>query len=531
MQALRIWREHGPARHSGRRRPPAYPVAAAAVRNNYALPYRALRRLLALSEARGYEPETSQPRLLFALLGWWFEPLERQRRRSPPSQGRAGSAGATSATRRTPLPPQCAPCSSARRHWTTASPNSTPGLAFVRRIGSGNMVEVLETYQWVIDALRGERPTATGAAVSIAGFSDTPATVLLAHSIHAMAAAIFGDQESLERHTAEAVPLVSASPTEYPGAVARALRGLALAGQIRATDGAARDTLLSELDEMTRWLATHADDAPRLPCTCSDCWRPSGRGRSATSTGVSAVSTWPTPRQPMPTAVAPGLDHRTRGPLLFGPRHRPPRIRPAGPGAAAVCRLGRDGQSRPARLGLPDPAPPQDPSAAQRNTRSLMIPWPWHGQTHRQHRNDRSAGHPVDVTGAELRNQHRRIACPRGTGPRRHDRRHRCSACWCGMTSTAGLAAPSDRRRGGATTSDTAPMSVLRYVERTREPLVVPDATRDDRFARDPYFADADCCSLLAVPILSRGILRALLLLENRLMRGAFTAERLTPST
>jgi len=74
---------------------------------------------------------------------------------------------------------------------------------------------------------------------------------------------------------------------------------------------------------------------------------------------------------------------------------------------------------------------------------------------------------------------------------------------------------------------DTAvPMSVLRYVQRTREPLVVGDATRDDRFARDPYFIDVTCCSLLAVPVLSRGILQAVLLLENRLMRGAFT-ERL----
>ena len=35
------------------------------------------------------------------------------------------------------------------------------------------------------------------------------------------------------------------------------------------------------------------------------------------------------------------------------------------------------------------------------------------------------------------------------------------------------------------------------------------------------------CCSLLAVPILSRGTLRAVLLLENRLIRGAFTTERL----
>ena len=70
-------------------------------------------------------------------------------------------------------------------------------------------------------------------------------------------------------------------------------------------------------------------------------------------------------------------------------------------------------------------------------------------------------------------------------------------------------------------------MSVLRYVQRTREPLVVGDATGDDRFARDPYFADITCCSLLAVPILSRGALRAVLLLENRLIRAAFTTGRL----
>jgi signal transduction histidine kinase len=71
------------------------------------------------------------------------------------------------------------------------------------------------------------------------------------------------------------------------------------------------------------------------------------------------------------------------------------------------------------------------------------------------------------------------------------------------------------------------PLSVLRYAQRTREPLVAVDAAGDDRFARDPYFAHVTCCSLLAVPILSRGTLKAVLLLENRLIRGAFTTERL----
>lgn len=71
------------------------------------------------------------------------------------------------------------------------------------------------------------------------------------------------------------------------------------------------------------------------------------------------------------------------------------------------------------------------------------------------------------------------------------------------------------------------PMSVLRYLQRIGELLVVDDATRYDRFARDPYFTDVGCCSLLAVPILNRGTLRAALLMENRLIRGAFTKARL----
>ena len=47
-----------------------------ALRGDYAAGYRALRRILALGEARGYEPDTSQARFVFALLSCWFEPIE-----------------------------------------------------------------------------------------------------------------------------------------------------------------------------------------------------------------------------------------------------------------------------------------------------------------------------------------------------------------------------------------------------------------------------------------------------------------------
>ena len=69
--------------------------------------------------------------------------------------------------------------------------------------------------------------------------------------------------------------------------------------------------------------------------------------------------------------------------------------------------------------------------------------------------------------------------------------------------------------------------SAVRYVERTGEPLIIDDATRDDRFARDPYLAELDCCSMMLVPIMNRGTQQALLVLENRLIRGAFSSDRL----
>src|SRR6202030_1868451 len=48
----------------------------------------------------------------------------------------------------------------------------------------------------------------------------------------------------------------------YVGAVAYVLHALAVAGQARETDGEERDALLRELDEVTRWLAARAADAP-----------------------------------------------------------------------------------------------------------------------------------------------------------------------------------------------------------------------------------------------------------------------------
>ena len=75
MEALQIWLDHGTAR--GVVGPASYSAATAiALRDDYGAAYRASHRILALAEARGYEPETSLARFVFSYFSCWFEPLE-----------------------------------------------------------------------------------------------------------------------------------------------------------------------------------------------------------------------------------------------------------------------------------------------------------------------------------------------------------------------------------------------------------------------------------------------------------------------
>ncbi|KIG13417.1 PAS/PAC sensor hybrid histidine kinase [Enhygromyxa salina] len=71
------------------------------------------------------------------------------------------------------------------------------------------------------------------------------------------------------------------------------------------------------------------------------------------------------------------------------------------------------------------------------------------------------------------------------------------------------------------------PVSLLRWVERTREPVILDDAATDMRFASDPYIAANAVRSVLSMPILKHDRLVGLLYLENKLSTGSFTIDRL----
>jgi len=71
------------------------------------------------------------------------------------------------------------------------------------------------------------------------------------------------------------------------------------------------------------------------------------------------------------------------------------------------------------------------------------------------------------------------------------------------------------------------PLSVIRYVTRTEESIVLGDATRESAFSSDDYIKLKQPKSLLAMPIINHGKLLGILYLENDLIEGVFTPERL----
>ncbi len=71
------------------------------------------------------------------------------------------------------------------------------------------------------------------------------------------------------------------------------------------------------------------------------------------------------------------------------------------------------------------------------------------------------------------------------------------------------------------------PMSLINYVKRTRDKLMLDDATKDGSFAADPYVVRERPKSVLCLPLLRQGKMEGVLYLENKLVAGVFTPRRL----
>ena len=71
------------------------------------------------------------------------------------------------------------------------------------------------------------------------------------------------------------------------------------------------------------------------------------------------------------------------------------------------------------------------------------------------------------------------------------------------------------------------PLSIINYVARTKETLVLENAGTSEKFNRDSYILERKTKSVLCLPIIHQGKFIGLLYLENNLTIGAFTRDRL----
>jgi PAS domain S-box-containing protein len=82
--------------------------------------------------------------------------------------------------------------------------------------------------------------------------------------------------------------------------------------------------------------------------------------------------------------------------------------------------------------------------------------------------------------------------------------------------------------RDGAQSAAALPESLVRYVMRTREIVILDDASLETPFSADPYFVERRAHSILCVPLINQTKLIGILYLENNLTPHVFTPGRVT---
>jgi predicted ATPase/signal transduction histidine kinase/ActR/RegA family two-component response regulator len=82
------------------------------------------------------------------------------------------------------------------------------------------------------------------------------------------------------------------------------------------------------------------------------------------------------------------------------------------------------------------------------------------------------------------------------------------------------------RLRPGTLSATELPTSILHYVVRTRQPVLLEDAAAPNTFSEDPYLRRNPLRSVLCLPLMKQTALIGVLYLENNLAPGVFTPAR-----
>ncbi|MBL7495859.1 diguanylate cyclase [Frankia sp. CNm7] len=528
VQALRMWARHGP--DPALLSPAGHATFVTSVRRqDYRTGYRILRRILAVDRASGFEPDMLQARFLYvAGTGHWFDPLEdnvSEARRVLEGLVQNGNLQNASFTHCVLLDDllDCAPSLDA------LAAEVDEALAFAARIGDGRSGEVFRSWRRLARVLRGEAvDSAADEAAQLSMLAVNPLTAAYPHLNRALAAAILDRPAELAQHAEAVMPLLPFVEGIYVVARAHLLRAMALTWQARTTtEMVRREAILAELDEQVAWLAGRAADAPvnflhllRL-VEAERAWAAGDFREAAYAFDVAQCEASARAR-PWHRALI--LERAARFHLAHG-------MAAAGSALLAAARrqyLDWGATAKVSQLDWAHPTLRAEPAGGEPATRPSARP--------SARRSTITTG-TIDLLGVVAASQ----ALSSETSV--EGLRARVVGILSAMTGATGvhlLLRDKERRDWSVPAGDTGtvslreagcrrllPPSVIRYAERTHEPVVADDATRDDRFCRDPYLADLDRCSLLAIPIMIGGELRAMLLLENRMIHGAFTTERL----
>jgi len=531
FESQRLWVEHGPCAWlvSGLS---AANFVTIGMRQDYRTGYAVQRHVVAVGEARGYEPGTSFARYILAFFGvQWFEPLENcipQSLRAREGLLRGGDLQTVCHTYLATVPAhqECSPMLDA------CAAEAEEAVAFAEQTGNRQAWFGLVPYLQLTRALRGE--TQSPGSLSDASFDQTDFLAKLAGNTNptvgfrlalATSAAIFGDQQRLLEHTSAFMPLLRFIQGNYRSALGRFLRCLALAELARATEGIECSAILRELDVSRDWLAERSEDAPvnfRHLLRLIEAERAWACGDSANAALLfdEALCEVESRSRPWHRAL---ITERTG---LFNLAHG---MQNAGQRALIDARGLYQQWGASAKVAQLD-----------KTHTFLHSKTSWSAQQSLRVSNGLSPG-SIDLMGILGASQ----ALSSETSLDRL--RSRVVELLGAMTGATGvsIALWQDEEQAffllppASDTDPTAipievaaergliPLFAFRFAQRSGEPLLVDDASGDDRFARDPYFSGLDHCSLLVVPVLRQGTQRAMLFLENRLTRGAFSTERL----
>jgi PAS domain S-box-containing protein len=544
----RIWIEHGPnARLVGSLG--ALPTLPIVHRQDYATGYQAISRILDFGAARGYEPATSQVRVGRALFAQpWFEPIEEviaQARMAREGLVRCGELQFASFTYGTTLEGMlvCAPSLDA------CTSEYAAAMRFWSRSGEQGMPEYLGFYPKLFRCL-GEETDAPG-SFSDDSFDETafpepagtnPITAFNFRYMKAIATAIFWKPAELAQHTRAAMGSLPYMPGLSSSATIHLLHALALADQAKASDPAQRTDVLVEFDGSRDWLAARALDTPDTfgyQVNWLDAERAWAIGDDAAATETFNMALKDVTRRCRPWHAAIITERAGRFQLERGLEY-------AGWLLLAQARTRYQQWGATAKVRDLDREFPHLTStglalAAGSSTSLGAGPGSIGGSTHTVTVSAESIDLMAVLQASQalssetnldrLRSQVVEVlTAMTGATSVRLLLRNPDAQAWF-LPSSDGPDGDTTLRVEDAGRQGLICLSAFRYAERTLQPLLVPDALSDDRFSRDPYLNGVDRCSLLVVPVLSRGTPRAMLLLENRLSQGVFTTARLDAVT